>query len=54
MEEEVRVILRRALMKPQAEAGLGSRIHRRFAQQGGVDLPPVKRGETPRAARLGK
>ena len=40
MEEEVRVILRRALSKPAATGGLGSRIHQRFATEGGVDIEP--------------
>jgi antitoxin FitA len=51
MEEEVRTILRQALSQPAAAAGLGSRIHTRFAALGGaqnISLPP--RTEMPRAA----
>jgi len=49
MEEEVRLILRRALSARRAEAGLGSRIRRRFEGQGGVDLELPPRTEAPRA-----
>lgn len=57
MEEEVRVILRQVLARPAASAGLGSRIHARFAEIGGVDFagidwPPAARTEPPRAADL--
>jgi len=51
MEEEARVLLRRALIKAPAKGGLGSRIHSRFAQEGiELELPP--RTETPRGADL--
>jgi plasmid stability protein len=39
MEEEARRILRQAVLPQPANEGLGSRIHRRFAALGGVDLP---------------
>ncbi|MGP5367064.1 FitA-like ribbon-helix-helix domain-containing protein, partial [Pseudomonas helleri] len=35
MEEEARLILRRALRKPAQNQGLGSRIRARFAETGG-------------------
>jgi len=54
MEEEARAILRRALTKPTGEGGLGSRIYRRFAAVGGVDLDLPAREEAPRAADLGE
>ena len=49
MEEEARQILRRALLAKGQEKGLGSRLHERFAEAGGVDLllPPHS---LPRAA----
>jgi plasmid stability protein len=43
MEEEARQILRQALLAPPSGEGLGSRIHRRFAAVGGVELPEVQR-----------
>ncbi len=52
MEEEVRTILRRALGQPPAARGLGTRIHQRFADLGGVDLDLPARTDTPRAADL--
>jgi hypothetical protein len=47
MEEEVRQLLREAVVRERAQPGLGSRIAARFAQAGGVDLPKVRRA-TPR------
>jgi antitoxin FitA len=41
MEEEARVILREALQEEQY--GLGSRIHQRFLEVGGVELPAPDR-----------
>ena len=38
MEEEVRRILRDAIQPDSQKKGLGSRIHKRFAKLGGVDL----------------
>lgn len=44
MEDEVRQILRSALSEPTPATGdLGSRIRRRFAALGGVDLPIAPR-----------
>lgn len=52
MEEEVRIILRRALTHPERRDGLGSRIHQRFAALAdpGLDIP--SRTEQPRPATL--
>lgn len=38
MEEEARTLLRLAVGRPPSGEGLGSRVHRRFAALGGVDL----------------
>jgi len=44
MEEEAREILREALSQEEVvTGGLAQRIHRRFAQIGGVDLPLPER-----------
>ncbi|GEN26154.1 FitA-like ribbon-helix-helix domain-containing protein [Halomonas cupida] len=51
MEEEVRRILRHALAQPQGR-GLGSRIHERFAQLGGVELELPERKDDPRGAEF--
>ncbi len=52
MEAEVRDILRNALMSAKPDRGLGTRIHARFATEGGValDLPP--RTDTSRPAQF--
>jgi plasmid stability protein len=50
MEEEVRVIIRRAMAQADSRGGVGSRIHARFAQQGGVELEVPARTDKPRAA----
>lgn len=50
MEEEVRLILRRALAEPERQGGLGSRIRDRFAAVHGVDLDLPERSDRPRAA----
>ncbi len=52
MEEEARMILRRALTRPLPEEGLGTRIRERFRSLGGVDLEIPERSEKPRAAIL--
>jgi plasmid stability protein len=52
MEAEVRSILEEALPPQQASGGLGSRIHARFAEVGGVELDLPRRSEMPRAATL--
>ncbi len=51
MEAEVRCILDEALSE-QAQDGLGSRIHARFATLGGVALEQPARTDAPRAASL--
>lgn len=43
MEEEARQLLRQSLLRQKSSTGLGSRISRRFAVAGGVDLPEVTR-----------
>jgi plasmid stability protein len=43
MEEEARQILKQFLLRKRCSAGIGSRISRRFAGTGGVDLPDVHR-----------
>ena len=53
MEEEVRLILRRALSVQKPEKGLGSRIRARFSGAGnGEDLALPSREEAPRAPDL--
>ncbi|ERS81823.1 MULTISPECIES: FitA-like ribbon-helix-helix domain-containing protein [Halomonas] len=51
MEEEVRLILRRALATAPQQ-GLGSRIRQRFAEEGGVELEVPSRQQRPRAAEF--
>ncbi len=50
MEEEARLILRRALTGRRGQPSLARRIHRRFAELGGVELDLPKRTEAPRVA----
>lgn len=52
MEAEVRAILSEALAKPAATDRLGSRIHQRFADVGGLVIEQPERTERPRAATL--
>jgi plasmid stability protein len=52
MEEEARLILKRALTAAQPKRGLGTRIHQRFVELGGADLELPSRSEPPRAADL--
>lgn len=42
MEEEVRQILRQVFTRSAPTEGLGSRLSRRFAVLGGIDLPVVE------------
>jgi len=49
MEEEAKRILRMALT-PEKQTKLGSRIHRHFAQAGGVDEDILPARSTPRSA----
>jgi plasmid stability protein len=50
MEEEARLIIRRAMTQSESRSGIGSRIHARFAQAGGADLEIPARKDKPRAA----
>lgn len=43
IEEEARQILHQALLVSPDHEGLGSRIHRRFAAVGGIELPEIPR-----------
>jgi antitoxin FitA len=52
MEAEVRAILREALVPRAQSAGLGSRIHSRFAALGDADLDLPARSDIPRAAEF--
>ncbi len=49
MEEEVRRILRLALLVEGGKGQIGSRIHQRFTELGGIDLQEPSRSE-PRSA----
>lgn len=52
MEAEARAILRAGLSGSSAGSELGTRIHRRFAALGGVDLELPARTDPARAAEL--
>ena len=43
MEEEARQILKQFLLHRRCSKGTGSRIAKRFAEAGGVDLPDIVR-----------
>ncbi|RJR32475.1 MAG: plasmid stabilization protein [Desulfobacteraceae bacterium] len=45
MEEEARQILKQFLLRKRSSAGIGSRVSRRFAAAGGVELPAVRRSD---------
>jgi plasmid stability protein len=47
MEEEVRMILKQALVKKPPRYGLGTRLHQHFAEFGGVELEIPPRDATP-------
>lgn len=49
MEEVARRILRRGVISQESKKGVGSRIHQRFTEAGGVDLNLPPRS-TPRVA----
>jgi len=48
MEEEARQILKQFLLRKRSSTGIGSRISRRFAAIGGVDLPDAYRSASRR------
>lgn len=50
MEEEARLILRRALTRGRGHPSMARRIHRRFSALGGVELDLPPRTDKPRAA----
>ncbi|MGM0543331.1 MAG: FitA-like ribbon-helix-helix domain-containing protein [Pseudomonadota bacterium] len=52
MEEEVRIILRKALNQPQ-EVGLGNLIRDRFADTEGIELEVPARSDKPRDPGFG-
>ncbi|ORC37408.1 plasmid stabilization protein [Marispirochaeta aestuarii] len=55
MEEEARCILGEVLTREENEkenSGLGSRIHRRFSDTGGIELSIPERREPARAAEI--
>lgn len=54
MEEEVRSILRKALLGTPAPKGLGTRIAQRFRDAGGIELDLPQRDAQPRAADFEK
>jgi plasmid stability protein len=52
MEAEVRAILRESLEQPSQGRGLGTRIHQRFGDIGGVEIDVPGRSEPARSADL--
>ncbi|AZC99512.1 MULTISPECIES: FitA-like ribbon-helix-helix domain-containing protein [Pseudomonas] len=54
MEEEARLILRRALNRTADSQGLASRIRARFAEAGGAKLELPERTEPARVVDLGE
>ncbi len=48
MEEEVRRLLKAALGEDDDLKGIGTRIHNRFIEEGGIELPEPKRNQVPR------
>ena len=52
MEEEARLILRKSLVSVSKSHGLGSRIHARFAQAGGLDLDAPERNAPTRTVEF--
>ena len=45
MEEEARQILKETLLRKRCSDGIGSRISKRFAAIGEVEIPEVRRSE---------
>jgi len=54
MEEEVRLILRRALHEPARPSRIGSRIRSRFKDLGDAGFEAPARGDRPRPADFGE
>jgi len=52
MEEEARIILQHAVYKNIEAGGIGSRIHFRFMEAGGIELPEPKRKQRPHKADI--
>lgn len=50
MEEEARIILRETLEDRDEQGGLGTLIHKRFVEAGGIDLAEPVRVQSPRKA----
>lgn len=42
MEEEARIILRNAVYTDKEAGGMGSRIHMRFKEAGGIEMPDAQ------------
>lgn len=53
MEEEVRTILREAVLAPEPQGGMGSRLVKRFRAVA-ADLPPPSRHPTREPPRFGR
>jgi antitoxin FitA len=50
MEEEARLILRETLKDRDEQGGLGTLIHKRFMEAGGIELAEPVRAQAPRKA----
>ena len=50
MEEEVRLILQKSIQNNEVEGKIGTRIHSRFKEAGGIEIPEPKRSQKPRKA----
>lgn len=50
MEEEARIILRETLEDRDEQGGLGTLIHKRFVEAGGIELAEPVRVQSPRKA----
>ena len=52
MEEEARIILRNAVHTDKEALGIGSRIHMRFKEVGGIEMPEPNRAHRPRKVEI--
>jgi len=52
MEEEARIILQNAVQIDNEDDGIGSRIHLRFKEAGGIEMPEPNRAHGPRKADI--